>query len=64
MADHIWTGVFPAVTTQFRKDLSLDLEASSLSQLIQPIRNQFIGSLIKFSTILESTLDFLQIQQI
>jgi dihydrodipicolinate synthase/N-acetylneuraminate lyase len=29
MADHIWTGVFPAVTTQFRKDLSLDLEASS-----------------------------------
>ena len=29
MADHIWTGVFPAVTTQFHKDLSLDLEASS-----------------------------------
>jgi 4-hydroxy-tetrahydrodipicolinate synthase len=24
-----WTGVFPAVTTQFRKDLSLDLESTS-----------------------------------
>ena len=24
-----WKGVFPAATTQFRKDLSLDLEATS-----------------------------------
>lgn len=29
MADLCWTGVFPAVTTQFRQDLSLDLEASA-----------------------------------
>jgi 4-hydroxy-tetrahydrodipicolinate synthase len=29
MANHSWTGVFPAVTTQFRKDLSLDIEATS-----------------------------------
>lgn len=25
---HLWTGVFPAITTQFRKDQSLDLEAT------------------------------------
>jgi 4-hydroxy-tetrahydrodipicolinate synthase len=29
MANHSWTGVFPAVTTQFRKDLSLDVEATA-----------------------------------
>jgi 4-hydroxy-tetrahydrodipicolinate synthase len=29
MAQHLWTGVFPAVTTQFRKDLSLDPEATA-----------------------------------
>jgi len=26
---HLWTGVFPAVTTQFREDQSLDLEATA-----------------------------------
>jgi dihydrodipicolinate synthase/N-acetylneuraminate lyase len=29
MPRHIWSGVFPAVTTQFRKDLSFDLDATS-----------------------------------
>ena len=29
MTKHLWTGVFPAITTQFRKDLSLDLEATA-----------------------------------
>jgi 4-hydroxy-tetrahydrodipicolinate synthase len=29
MTRHIWTGVFPAVTTQFHKDLSLDLPATA-----------------------------------
>jgi 4-hydroxy-tetrahydrodipicolinate synthase len=29
MSHHSWAGVFPAVTTQFRKDLSLDLEATA-----------------------------------
>jgi len=29
MTKHPWTGVFPAVTTQFRKDLSLDLEGTA-----------------------------------
>jgi dihydrodipicolinate synthase/N-acetylneuraminate lyase len=29
MANHSWTGVFPAVTTQFRKDLSLDIDATA-----------------------------------
>lgn len=29
MASSAWSGVFPAVTTQFRQDLSLDLEASA-----------------------------------
>ncbi len=29
MPRHIWSGVFPAVTTQFRKDLSLDLDATA-----------------------------------
>ena len=29
MAKHVnWTGVFPAVTTQFREDYSLDIEAT------------------------------------
>lgn len=29
MTKHIWQGVFPAVTTQFRKDQALDLDATS-----------------------------------
>jgi 1-pyrroline-4-hydroxy-2-carboxylate deaminase len=29
MSHHIWSGVFPAVTTQFHEDLSLDLDATS-----------------------------------
>jgi 4-hydroxy-tetrahydrodipicolinate synthase len=29
MSRPVWSGVFPAVTTQFRKDLSLDLDATS-----------------------------------
>ena len=29
MSKHAWTGVFPAVTTQFRQDMSLDIEATS-----------------------------------
>ncbi len=29
MTKHLWTGVFPAITTQFRQDLSLDLEATA-----------------------------------
>lgn len=29
MAQHLWQGVFPAVTTQFRQDQSLDLEATA-----------------------------------
>jgi 4-hydroxy-tetrahydrodipicolinate synthase len=29
MSQHRWAGVLPAVTTQFRKDLSLDLEATA-----------------------------------
>jgi 4-hydroxy-tetrahydrodipicolinate synthase len=29
MANHSWTGVFPAVTTQFHKDLSLDIDATA-----------------------------------
>jgi dihydrodipicolinate synthase/N-acetylneuraminate lyase len=29
MAQHPWTGVFPAITTQFRQDLSLDLEGTA-----------------------------------
>jgi 4-hydroxy-tetrahydrodipicolinate synthase len=29
MTKHVWTGVFPAVTTQFRQDLSLDLDATA-----------------------------------
>ncbi len=29
MAKHSWTGVFPAVTTQFHKDLSLDIETTA-----------------------------------
>jgi len=29
MAKHVnWNGVFPAVTTQFREDFSLDVEAT------------------------------------
>ena len=28
-AKHLWTGVFPAVTTQFKQDESLDLEATA-----------------------------------
>ncbi len=29
MSKHAWTGVFPAVTTQFRQDMTLDIEATS-----------------------------------
>lgn len=29
MTKHLWTGVFPAITTQFRQDLTLDLEATA-----------------------------------
>ena len=29
MSKHAWTGVFPAVTTQFRKDMSLDIDATA-----------------------------------
>ncbi len=29
MKKHLWTGVFPAITTQFRADLSLDLEGTA-----------------------------------
>jgi dihydrodipicolinate synthase/N-acetylneuraminate lyase len=29
MTKHLWTGVFPAITTQFRQDLSLDLEGTA-----------------------------------
>ena len=29
MAQPYWSGVFPAVTTQFRKDLSLDIDATA-----------------------------------
>jgi len=29
MSKHLWSGVFPAVTTQFCEDLSLDLQASA-----------------------------------
>lgn len=29
MTKHLWTGVFPAITTQFRSDLSLDLEGTA-----------------------------------
>ncbi|ADB15936.1 dihydrodipicolinate synthetase [Pirellula staleyi DSM 6068] len=29
MSQHVWQGVFPAVTTQFKRDLSLDLEATA-----------------------------------
>lgn len=29
MTQHLWTGVFPAITTQFRQDLTLDLEATA-----------------------------------
>jgi dihydrodipicolinate synthase/N-acetylneuraminate lyase len=29
MTKHLWTGVFPAITTQFRQDQSLDLEGTA-----------------------------------
>jgi dihydrodipicolinate synthase/N-acetylneuraminate lyase len=29
MTKHLWTGVFPAITTQFRQDLTLDLEGTA-----------------------------------
>jgi dihydrodipicolinate synthase/N-acetylneuraminate lyase len=29
MTNHLWTGVFPAITTQFHKDLSLDLDGTA-----------------------------------
>lgn len=29
MPQHVWTGVFPAITTQFKQDLSLDLPATA-----------------------------------
>jgi 4-hydroxy-tetrahydrodipicolinate synthase len=37
MRKHSWTGVFPAITTQFRQDQSLDLDATSrhIEALIQ-----------------------------
>lgn len=48
-----WTGVFPAVTTQFRPDLSVDLEATS--KVIDALLRDGVSGLIICGTVGEGT---------
>jgi dihydrodipicolinate synthase/N-acetylneuraminate lyase len=47
-----WNGVFPAVTTQFREDLSLDLDATR--KVIQGLLNDGVSGLIIAGTVGEN----------
>jgi dihydrodipicolinate synthase/N-acetylneuraminate lyase len=53
MAKHVaWTGVFPAVTTQFREDYSLDLEATQ--RVIEALLRDGVSGLIVGGTVGEN----------
>jgi 4-hydroxy-tetrahydrodipicolinate synthase len=54
MAKHVgWQGVFPAVTTQFRDDLSLDLDATG--RVIEGLIRDGVSGLIVCGTVGENT---------
>src|SRR5262249_24714753 len=48
-----WSGVFPAVTTQFREDLSLDVEATA--RVIENLIRDGVSGLIVCGTVSENT---------
>jgi 4-hydroxy-tetrahydrodipicolinate synthase len=53
MAKHVnWTGVFPAVTTQFREDYSLDIEATQ--RVIEGLLRDGVSGLIVCGTVGEN----------
>jgi 4-hydroxy-tetrahydrodipicolinate synthase len=53
MAKHVnWTGVFPAVTTQFREDFSLDIEATQ--RVIEGLLRDGVSGLIVCGTVGEN----------
>src|SRR5262245_5447608 len=56
MASHIWTGVFPASTTQFRRDESLDLDATA-THLAALIDSGVSGLIVNGSLGENQTLD-------
>src|SRR5437868_9874947 len=47
-----WSGVFPAVTTQFREDLSLDVEATA--RVIEGLVSDCVSGLIVCGTVGEN----------
>jgi len=53
MARHVsWNGVFPAVTTQFREDFSLDVEATQ--RVIEGLLRDGVSGLIVCGTVGEN----------
>ena len=48
-----WSGVFPAVTTQFREDLSLDVDATA--RVIEGLIRDGVSGLIVCGTVGENT---------
>ena len=53
MARHVsWNGVFPAVTTQFREDFSLDIEATQ--RVIEGLLRDGVSGLIVCGTVGEN----------
>ena len=48
-----WSGVFPAVTTQFREDLSLDLDAKDRERLNSGVQSVLVKETLRPADLVE-----------